>query len=101
MRPIGRSASRGEMPPRVRETRPGSVETVCDVVNLANLTRYAIHGKDRRQELLTKPIRFRETNGELGPSGESKARQKYAGELTRGRDMGRMCAMNVAMKTIT
>ena len=91
----------GEMPTRVRETWSDSVETVCDVVKLATVRRYAIRGKDRRQELLTNFIRFRETNGELGLAGKSRARQKYARKIICCREMGRMYALNVSTQTVT
>ena len=89
------------MPPRVRETRPDSVETVRDGVTLANLMRYAIHGNDRRQELLTNFIRPHEENGELGLTGKSKARHQYSRKIISGREMGRMYALNVSMQKVT
>ena len=91
----------GEMPTHVRETWTDSVETVCEVVNLANLRRYANRGKDSREELLTNFIRFHEENGELGQGGEGRARRQYAMNIICGREMGRMYALNVSMQTVT
>ena len=91
----------GDLPPRVGETWSGEVQKVCEVVNIEGLRAYASLGKDRRPAQLAEFISFHEKFGETCMGGGSKAAQKYARKIIRGREMGRLYAQDVSMQTIT
>ena len=69
--------------------------------NLENLRRYAIQGQGSRPGQLTNFITLHEESGELGLVGERKEPQRYAGQIIRGREMVRMCALGGSMQKIT
>ena len=91
----------GEMPPHVGEKWSADQVSVCELVNIDNLRRYALSGQDRRPEQLAEFIRLHEAIGELGAGGGSKAAQYYARKIICGREMGRMYARQVSMQTVT
>ena len=89
------------MPPRVRENWSDSVLIVTGEVDIVNLRRYALEGKDRRQGELAEFTKLRERFGELCHAGDSRVDQKYARKSICGIETGRLYAQNVSLQTLT
>ena len=91
----------GDMPPRVRENWSDSVLIVSEAVDIVNLMRYSLEGKDRRQGQLAEFTKLHERFGDISRAGGSRVDQKYARKSICGVETGRLYAQNVSLQTLT